>query len=509
MRSHLPSFKSHSWIPPSMSFIGGDRAIHHTLRLLQAFGPVIESTPENKTLTAKAGFFGPSPWNAKRTRTIHNDMDELLMANILPQWVMLCRVGILGKAKLPRVDEITPLWVSIKNYIDNPEKPMRWSTVFAFHAMLTAVFETKWVVKDIMEISQQTYDHFFNELRWGSKLKTGDADAVASKVFQHNIPLVMFLENFGLPVYGNLAMFNPLCAGTFFSYLTFFGNLEVGCSLIDDRAQLRMVLHLFHGLVVSNILRESDIPMLAMLHRVFKNSKAIWEGPLPRKGGLVERFWVAFGCSRKDAKKYAEESRKFFHSSSDNDPSIDLSKATSRQMKSLEPAQIAKCYRRICNRDFHDVVDNYHTPEQRNNSRGTDMYNLAVRINDTLDAIDDEHRLLAQNLLNWGILMEQFVCSLNRIMQWDEVMESLIAQNGPPPGNDKRPGTVFMFAQYVLGALDFANDPMDVSIMEIPQGRASSHFLKVFFTQVDPKHVVWFQAIQEEDQQRAFDATFL
>ena len=122
-------------------------------------------------------------------------------------------------------------------------------------------------------------------------------------------------------------------------------------------------------------------------------------------------------------------------------------------MKSLEPAQIAKCYRRICNRDFHDVVDNYHTPEQRNNSRGTDMYNLAVRINDTLDAIDDEHRLLAQNLLNWGILMEQFVCSLNRIMQWDEVMESLIAQNGPPPGNDKRPGTVFYVCATFVGSL--------------------------------------------------------
>ena len=65
-----------------------------------------------------------------------------------------------------------------------------------------------------------------------------------------------------------------------------------------------------------------------------------------------------------------------------------------------------------------------------------------------------------------------------------------------------------MFAQHLLGALDFANDPMDVRIMETPQGRASSSFLKVFFTQVYPKHVVWFQAIQEEDQQRAFDAAF-
>ena len=83
---------------------------------------------------------------------------------------------------------------------------------------------------------------------------------------------VAFLKNFGLDVFGKRALWNPLCAGTTFSYLNFFGNLEAGCSLIDCQAQLRITLHLFNELKVNGIIRNGQIPFLDKLHKCFQST---------------------------------------------------------------------------------------------------------------------------------------------------------------------------------------------------------------------------------------------
>ncbi|KAL3795411.1 hypothetical protein ACHAW5_005373 [Stephanodiscus triporus] len=44
--------KSHMWLR-NMDFIGGDQAIHHTIRLLQIFGSVISSTPLDRSMEPK------------------------------------------------------------------------------------------------------------------------------------------------------------------------------------------------------------------------------------------------------------------------------------------------------------------------------------------------------------------------------------------------------------------------------------------------------------------------
>ena len=90
-----------------MPFIGGDWAIHHTLRLLQTLGGVVHNTPQNRGIEAKPGFFGKSPWVPGRSHKIR-DLDELLMANIMPKMVMMCRKGIIGETKFPREDELCP-----------------------------------------------------------------------------------------------------------------------------------------------------------------------------------------------------------------------------------------------------------------------------------------------------------------------------------------------------------------------------------------------------------------
>ncbi|KAL3936279.1 MAG: hypothetical protein SGBAC_008374 [Bacillariaceae sp.] len=494
------NYHAHSWIPPNMPFIAGDRAIHHTIRLLQNFGLIASGTPENEAITARRNCFGPSPWLPGRARTIHNDLDELLMADILPQWFLLCRNGILGKADLPRQNEIAPFWVCMKNFFNAPEKPVRWSSVFAVHAMLTAIFETDKVTNAILSESKAAYDLYFGQLDKAYDLKKKEVDTSQSPAFKQNMPSVMFLKNFGLPVFGDRAIWNPLCGGTVFSYISLFGNLEAGCASIDDRAQLRIVLHLYHGLIANNILQRGIIPMLDILHDGFKNSRAIWEGPLPKKGQFVERFWVSFGASRGYAADMAKQSSELLllsESKRQENSMVGKSyRSDRRKMTVLEPAEVATSFRRICYHDFHDVVDKYHTPEQRQRGRGTDYYAFAVQMNDTLDAIEEEHPFRALNLPACGVYLEQFVCSLSRVFQWDPILVSAQLQQSDL-GQDKRQGAVYIFAQYLLGALDCATDPLNFEYFGVPQGLASSSFMSQFFNRVPPTNLIWYQAVKE------------
>lgn len=310
-----------------------------------------------------------------------------------------------------------------------------------------------------------------------------------------NMFYVMYLKNLGLPGFGHRAIWNPLFGGTTFSYLCFFGNLEIGCAMIDCHAQLRITLHLFHALRVNGIIHEGQIPLLDMLHNCFKSSKGIWEGELPKKGEFVKRFWICFGMNIATAKIMAERA-KLIAQAHCLVPAEEES-WKQRKMSPLEPSKISKCYRRICNRDFHDVKDKYHTPDQRRRMGGSDQYILAVRKNDTLDALQDEQVLLSFNLPTCGALLEQFICSLGRVLQWEPLLAGGVDDS--ILGEDKRQGFAVLFAQHLLGALDFSQDPLSFEFLDIPLGEASSSFMTQFFSQfIDPSKVLWFQATQEE-----------
>jgi len=490
--------KPHSWLK-NMPYIGGGRAIHHTLRLLQAFGHIVHDTPNDKRIEPRRGFFGKTPWRPGQTHKIPGDLDELLMSDILPQWVIMCRHGILGIANLPRQDELCPLFVLIKTYVDHPERPVTWSITFAVHALLTAILETDRIADKLSADCKDVFEGYFNQLKWAQRIVQQEPDSLESPVWSNNMALMFFLENLGLPVFGSRALWNPLCAGTILSYLTFFGNLEVGCALIDCHAQLRIVLHLFHALLINGILCQGDIPYLDMLHAAFQNSKAIWEGPLPRKGELVQRFWICFGSSFSDARQMAEEAQRGISTRESRPESQSRNK--NRKLSPIEAAKICKSYRRICNRDFHDVVDKYHTPEQRQRSKGTDQYHLAVRTNDTLDAIENEVGLLSLNFPAAGAALEQIVCSLGRVLQWEPLLTREIGIEAALLGTEqmKRQGFAYLFAQHVLGALDFAEDPRAYKFLDIFVGEATASFMSEFFSRLGPRMVMWFQATREED----------
>ena len=94
---------------------------------------------------------------------IAGDMDELLMAEILPKFITLFCHGILGKVVLPMVDEIAPLWMNIRNYVRHPEMGVAcWPLVFLVHDLLTAILETDKIADStLMELSESAFQTFF------------------------------------------------------------------------------------------------------------------------------------------------------------------------------------------------------------------------------------------------------------------------------------------------------------------------------------------------------------
>ena len=176
MQSQNISAPSHAWLK-DMPFIGGDRAIHHTVRLLQQFGTVVYTTPENKKVSGRRGWFGSTPWRSGCSSKIHGDLDELFMFDILPDWILMCRRGVLGNAVLPFENELYPLFVLLRNYVKNPEKPVSWAFAFAMHALLTAVLETDKIIEDLMLMSKTVFDNYFSQVDWAMTLSKSEKDA--------------------------------------------------------------------------------------------------------------------------------------------------------------------------------------------------------------------------------------------------------------------------------------------------------------------------------------------
>lgn len=363
MQSLVPV--SHSWLQ-NMDFIGGGRAIHHTLRLLQMFGSVISSTPLDKKIEPKRGWFGSTPFRADRVHKICGDLDEVFMSDILPQWVLLCRQGILGKLKLPNQDEICPLFVLLQKYVENPGKPISWSIAFGVHAVLTGMLESIRDSNELMSLSKTSFHLYFQQVDWAVKVAQNEPEMKRNPAWSHNTTMVSFLENLGLDIYGRYATWNPVFGGSIFSYLCFFANLEGGCAVLDCQAQLRITLHLYHGLLINGIIRKGQIPVLDYLYDSFKKSRAIWEGSLPHKRELVKKFWICFGMGMVDSNRMAEKAKNDIRnrvlslSTCFSDEAGNAS-WNRRKMKPLEPSEIATCFRRICNRDFNGVIDKYHT----------------------------------------------------------------------------------------------------------------------------------------------------
>jgi len=486
----------------SLPFIGGDRAIHHTLRLLQGFRCVAADVPHDKCMEARRVFFGNTPWVAKtHTGGKIRDLDELLMTEILPKWLMLCRHGLIGKvSKMPFEDEISPLFGLMRKFFQEPKQPVTWSITFAVHAMLTAIVEVEPIFDKLVPASKVVFDNFFKQIEW-AKIQSvinnkstfsNSTHSVAAKTLERNLSDMASLQNLGLSILGDRGLWNPLCAGTVFSYLTYFGNLIGGCSIIDYHGQLRVTLHLFHAFLVTGILQTGEIPMLDWLYEIFRDCKGIWRGPLPQRGEFVQRYWSCNGNSVIDARAMSDGARQRIRGNEAPRNNTRKSDRKHYRGSGINITQISKSYRRVCRRNFYDTEE-ITTPEESQKLEFSEYYSVASRTIGTMRAIQDEHKLMSLNLASCGVIIEEFVIGLGNHLEF-ESLQNEVWRADSVKQNDQRRSFLFPYAQYLLGALDFADDPLQYEFRDKPLGKASSEFMVNFFTKkIRSSTALWFQ----------------
>jgi len=95
--------------------ISGGRSVHHTIRLLQIFGYTIKNSEDQNNFNIRSGFYGPTPWVPGRSYSISGDMDELLINEILPQFLRMFRRDIWEKLEHLMMREIAPLWWNLRD----------------------------------------------------------------------------------------------------------------------------------------------------------------------------------------------------------------------------------------------------------------------------------------------------------------------------------------------------------------------------------------------------------
>ncbi|KAL3795413.1 hypothetical protein ACHAW5_005375 [Stephanodiscus triporus] len=157
----------------------------------------------------------------------------------------MCRHRILGCMKLPYETVVCPFFVKVREYVEHAGKPS-----------MSGILVADRQLDHIMMVSKQVFVNFFGQTQRVVQLAEKVVEMHRSTTWMHNTAFVLFLENLGLGVFGERMLWNPLCAGTIFSTVSYVGNLYGGCAIIDCQAQLRISLYLYHGLLINGLIHE-------------------------------------------------------------------------------------------------------------------------------------------------------------------------------------------------------------------------------------------------------------
>ena len=84
-----------------------------------------------------------------------------------------------------------------------------------------------------------------------------------------------------------------------------------------------------------------------------------------------------------------------------------------------------------------------------------------------------KRQLLSLNLPACGFIIEEIVCMLAGIFKW----ESLLGKGTVP----RQQRFAILFAQYLLGMLDLAEEPLKYPVVGVPIVDATAAFMSEFF----------------------------
>lgn len=455
---------SHSWLP--YYFIGGKRSIIHTLRLLQGLTSAI--TLNQGRLSMRQGFFGPA-WDTISKRLLQAiplDMDELLMGEIMPVLINMCYEGIPARIELQMQQEFLSLFTHIKLFIKYPHQSESFNKY---------ILQMKWARETKMPLMPRRPPSFEENLK-------------SALILEHLLMIPMHAANIYTVPRGQMqrALWNPVCGGCILAFTAYFGNVEVGSSLIDSIAQFRAWVHVYNALIQTGGINQGEIPLLDFLFEKFERCKAIWEGPIPVRGKFVTRWWICFGMSLDGAQKYLISDPKT------SQPRNNLL----RTQTPIEPKLILTSYKRIILRDFSDDKDSSVF------DKGTEDWD---RLYQTMDAIEEDEQLLAFNWTSIGHFLNDAYVKLMDHCGWMSELGTIIENTSDEVRMGRRmdlrvvknanswlasdENMKYQAFAHILARFLFA--PLDKNGTDIMAVKVCS-FMKEYFSCVPLSKIQWF-----------------
>ncbi|KAL7568109.1 hypothetical protein ACA910_019507 [Epithemia clementina (nom. ined.)] len=507
---------SHSWLASSCQYIGKGRCILNTQALLQRIFDCCKDFSV-KLLPARNNFFG-SVWdeNGNPARQIRGDMDQFVAQELIPDLVAICCGPRCMLDFVPTGKELMPLLNMLRRHIQKgPKEAMPIGITFGVHAILTSilVLQGNHDVQNLCSGAKESYEKLFAQLEEASAMEYPIHPAFRTNVdrFKSMAYLPRPIKHAATPTSEMNALWNPVVGGGFLLFGINICSIYLGSACVDAFGQLRLVMHLYHALRERNLVGEID--MLRGLEAAFpfQSCKALWVAGRPERGSFVKHFWLAWGCSMKEAARMQEQAlqRSRLKQSHFEKETRPRPHKMVRDLNEILPEQMSASYRILVNHDFSQAEKNvidYTIEDIKDKAKAlkeSKYINCLVRINQARDAMDDDETdIIPVNFPLVGAKLNAFCEELSAHLGWALWIAHEVQRCPDSVRNDRTLGgsraTAFTTCDEnmnrqalahcwatLLAELDYDNDGEESSLNgEFSTSRKAAAFMTEYFANI-------------------------
>eukprot|EP00980_Cylindrotheca_fusiformis_P008033 scaffold1709_cov95-Cylindrotheca_fusiformis.AAC.5 len=499
--------KKNDWLE-KWKHLGGKRNILKTLRLVQIYSNVVINTGPSEFATMGNGenAFG-QPWHERNNPAtkITDDLDHFLLIEMMPVLVAMCRRGLIS-GPMPRDWDLYPGFCHITKWCADPHPPITLALAFTFHLILTSIYEVQGDddVATLQKTSQVCWERYFHQLDWATEEIERSSVTLNRRSWYQYLDSMKSVNSLRWPRIGVScanqigerrlvnATFNPMLAGTFLLYLSYFNALENGSRMFDTFAQVRFVLHLYNALLQSKALQVGEVPFLDMLHKAFANSKAIWKsGTIPEQGTTVKHFLVAVGYGVKHAQSKAEEIRACLLGERFAPYKGSLASFRKRNRNGGNnydrAEQLSSSFKRVVLHDFRDDAAILGEKQKQG-----EIHEYRERLQQTIRSMRMDHDLLAINFVSLGEYFNGFVYGVFEELEWEDLVAEVSLEMTKELGwkeddNVRRYSEMLVLARRILGVFDYKENPL-----EEEEVKTVTAYFRDYFSNIPLDKVLWF-----------------
>jgi hypothetical protein len=490
--------------------LGGGRNIIKTLRLVQVYSNVVINTSPTEFATMGNGqqSFG-LPWHEKDrpAKTITDDLDQFLLIEMMPVLVAMCRKGLLSRA-MPREWELYPIFCHIRKWCNNPHPPISFTLAFCFQLILTSIYDVQGDndVVTLQTTARLSWERYFGQLDWVEE-KSRSSSTLNRKGWYKYLNNMQTLDSLRWPRIGlscvehigesrqSNSTWNPMCAGTFLLYLTYFNGLENGSRMVDTFAQVRFVLHLYNALLQTKALEIGELKFLDFLHKEFANCRGVWGGgKVPEHGALVKHFLVSAGYGVKHAQSKCDEIRACLVG--DRYTPYKGSLSSFRKGNQDRAEELSRSFKRVVLHDFREDAAILGEKQKQG-----EIFEYHGRLQETIKAMREDRNLVATNLVSVGEYLNGFLGGVFEELEWEDLVSDVSLEMTKELGwkeddNVGRYAEMMVLARRILGIFDFKENPL-----EEEEVKTITAYFRSYFSDVPLDKVMWFTPPAEDDDE--------